>query len=384
MLTLISLSSARRFSGILFLILWHGFAPAFALPTPAPTMVESSQLLLFGAEQSVSGFSFDDVSPCDRSRDPTWVPSPSWQPKAVLDFQDVFRKATADGRLAMLIVYAEGCPGWTRTVAPLLESKEVLAITRAEFHTYIVNADDDEQVFLIEGREFSAPQLADMLEIEQFPTFVLFEGNGRLIQLLEYPVSPRELRASLEHAVESESSSAPIERTRTYDAPDADVHTTLKEDFPILPQQVLHLKDKFDQRPLAVFFEKPVCDECDHFWKHILSDPKTRSLLSRFRIARFGLSYSAVHIGTPERRLTVAEWRRELGVSRMPTVVIFDSSARRIRYTGDDTDLFRFQSLLEYVISGAYESEPSFPHFLWHRARHLRSHGNDVDSHVYR
>jgi thioredoxin-related protein len=381
--TSVSSSSIHRLSGILFLFLWSIFTPSFAVPAPIPTMDVPSQSSFFDAERSASISPFEDADPCDRSRDTTWVPSPSWQPKAVLDFQEVFRKAAAERRLTMLIVYSEGCSGWTRTVAPLLKSKEVLTIARDEFDTYIVNADDAEQVFLIEGREFSAPQLADMLEIEQFPTFVLFEANGKLIQLLSYPDSPRELQATLENAVEFGSRSTQMDQTRAYAAPDADLDTRPEVNYQLSPNQVLHLEDKRDPRPLAVFFERSKCHECDHFWEHILSDSRTRSLLSRFRVARFEQSYSVVLAGSPGRQLTVAAWSRELGITRTPAVVIFDSSGRRIRYTGDNTDLFRFQSLLDYVISGAYESDPSFPHFLCHRGHRLRSHDNAVNSQIY-
>ena len=283
----------------------------------------------------------------------------------------------------MLIVHTEGCPGWTRTVAPLLASKEVLTITRDEFQTYVVNADDDEQIFLIEGRAFSAPQLADMLGIERYPTFVLFEGAGKLLELIEHPDSTGELQAILEYAVDSESGRIPIEQTGAYDASDSDVNTLLGEDVRLSARKVLNLEDKLDERPLAVFFENPTCHECEHFRNHILSDSDTRSLLARFRIVRFSRPSTPLLIEPPERQLTVAEWIRQLGVTSTPAVVLFDSSGKRIRHTGYDTGLFEFQSLLDYVVSGAYQSDPSFPHFLRHRVEHLRSHGYDIDTLVY-
>ena len=66
-----------------------------------------------------------------------------------------------------------------------------------------------------------------------------------------------------------------------------------------------------------------------------------------------------------------------------PTVVLFDRSSKRIRQTSDHTDLFQFQSLLDYVISGAYRSNSSFTHYIRHRAQHLRGHGDGIDTRLY-
>jgi thioredoxin-related protein len=283
----------------------------------------------------------------------------------------------------MLIVHAEGCSGWTRTVTPLLASEKILTIARKEFHTYVVNADDDEQIFLIDKVAFSAPQLADMLEIERYPAFVLLDGNGKLIQLLEYPDSAQELQTALEHSVDSKYETARLEQSSALGATDEPVRANLEDSVQPSAIHVLNLEDELGERPLAVFFEKPACHRCEHFWQHILSDSQTRSLLERFRIARLDIPSTSVLIAPSARRLTVAEWSHELGVTSTPTVVFFDSAGKRIQHTSDRTDHFRFQSLLDYVISGAYQSDPSFPHYLQHRARHLHGHGYEADTHVY-
>ena len=106
-------------------------------------------------------------------------------------------------------------------------------------------------------------------------------------------------------------------------------------------------------------------------------------MLGRFRIARVELQADTVLVRSEKRHLPVAQWSRELGIASTPTVVLFDKTGRRVGHTSSHTDLFRFQSLLDYVISDTYKSDPHFTHFLRHRARHLRSHGYEIDSRIY-
>jgi len=379
-------SSVRHLLRVLLLFLAGSFSSGLAMPAPAPTSVELNLASPFDIErpaQNLSSDTLDTVNPCGRFDEISWVPALAGNREAVTDFQEVFLKATAERRLAMLVIYGEDCPGWIRMVTPLLRNKDILAIIKEKFHVYAVNADDEEQIFLIDGRAFSAPQLADMLGVEKYPTFVLFDGKGRLVQLLEHPESQQELRSTLRYAVGSEDSFVAREQNGIYNASEGNLRALLEKSIQPSSPLILNFDDRVDERPLAVFIEKPDCHHCDHFREHILADTQTRSLLERFRVTRVELPSATVLTGPPERRLTVAQWSRELGITNIPTVVFFDKFGKRIRHTSDHTDLFQFQSLLDYVASGAYQSDSNFTHYLRHRTQRLREHGYDVDTHLF-
>ncbi len=378
--------NARKLAGILFL-LWAGApVPVSGLSAPAPSSFESEQAALSSDEHFVRRSTpsvFNGMSPCNRLDESTWVPVPAWEPRDVLDLDEVFYEASVEGRLVILVVYAEGCRGWSRTVEPLVAAEGVSSIAMDAFYTYAVNADDDEQVVLIEGRTYSAPQVADMLAVETYPAFALFDGGGKLLQILQNPDSRHVLQSVLENTVVLNFGISESTQSESGNTSGGDVNVLLEHGAERNALHVLSLEDKVDGRPLAVFFEEPGCQHCDHFRYHILSDPRTRSLLERFRIARYELPSTSVVVTPANRQMTVAQWSREMGITRPPAVVIFDMSGRRIGQTGDHTDLFRFQSLLDYVVSDAYRWDPDFTHFLRHRARHLRSHGEDIDRHIH-
>ena len=379
-----SYSSALHLSGVLLLLSAGSFSSGFAMPAPAPTSIEVDLAFPFDTERPAKNLSpdvFGSVNPCGRFDEISWVPALADKREFVTDFQEVFLKATAERRFTMLVIYGEDCPGWTRMVVPLLTDKDILAITKEKFHVYAVNADDEEQIFLIDGRAFSAPQLADMLGVEEYPTFILFEGEGKIVQLLEHPESQQELRSTLEYAVKSEDALIAREQDSFYNASEGNLRAVLEQGIQPPSLTVLNFDDKVDERPFAVFFEKPDCHHCDHFREHILADTETRSLLERFRVARVELPSTSVLTTPPDRRLTGAQWGRELGVTNTPTVVFFDKFGKRIRHTSDHTDLFRFRSLLDYVVSGAYQSDSNFTHYLQHRTPH--EHEYDIDTRLF-
>lgn len=379
-------ANARMLAGILFIV-WAGApVPVFALSAPAPSPFESDQAALSSDEHFVRRSTpsvFDGMSPCNRLDESTWVPAPAWEPKEVLNFDQVFHQASVERQLVMLVVYAEGCRGWRRMVTPLLTEDAILSTAKYAFHTYGVNADDEQQVVLIEGRAYSAPQVADMLGVETYPAFALFDSGGKLLQILQNPDSRHELQSVLENTIVLSLGIFESAAAEPGKQSGGDVNALLEPGVERTALHILSLEDMVHGRPLAVFFEEPGCRHCDHFRYHILSDSKTRSLLERFRIARYELPSTSVFIKPANRQLTITQWRREMGITSAPAVVIFDISGRRIGQTDDLADLFQFQSLLEYVVSNAYQSDRDFEHFLWHRARHLRSHGEDIDRHIH-
>ncbi len=62
-----------------------------------------------------------------------------------------------------------------------------------------------------------------------------------------------------------------------------------------------------------------------------------------------------------------------------PSVVFFDASGKEVMRTDAFLKTFHFQSVLDYVLTEAYRTEPSFQRFISARADRLREQGIDVD-----
>ena len=77
--------------------------------------------------------------------------------------------------------------------------------------------------------------------------------------------------------------------------------------------------------------------------------------------------------------LTAREWARRLEVKYAPTIVLFDQEGREVIRSEAYFKAFHTQSILDYVGSGAYRTEPEFQRYLSDRADRIRSQGKDVD-----
>ena len=85
-------------------------------------------------------------------------------------------------------------------------------------------------------------------------------------------------------------------------------------------------------------------------------------------------------IQTPDgREMPIRDWARALGVKYAPSLVFFDSAGKEVFRTGAYLRTFHLHGALDYVISGAYRSQPNFQRFLQHRTDVLHARGFKVD-----
>jgi thioredoxin-related protein len=82
---------------------------------------------------------------------------------------------------------------------------------------------------------------------------------------------------------------------------------------------------------------------------------------------------------TPDGLQTTARlWANKLNITYVPSVVVFDAGKEVIRIEAFMKS-FHFQSVLDYVSSGAYKKQPSLQRFIRSRSDALRERGVVVD-----
>jgi thioredoxin-related protein len=111
---------------------------------------------------------------------------------------------------------------------------------------------------------------------------------------------------------------------------------------------------------------------------NILHDPETLKLIRNFSVIRLD-RWDRTPVITPDGRKTTArDWANELGIAYLPSVVVFDAGKEVIRVEAF-LKSFHFQSVLDYVASGAYKNQPNLQRFIRARADALRERGVAVD-----
>jgi thioredoxin-related protein len=104
----------------------------------------------------------------------------------------------------------------------------------------------------------------------------------------------------------------------------------------------------------------------------------TLDLLKRFHVIQLD-RWGNMPVVTPAgKKASARQWADELGIAYVPTAVLYDGGKEVIRIEAFMKG-FHVQSVLDYVVSGAYKKQPELQRFIRERADHLREQGVVVD-----
>jgi len=133
------------------------------------------------------------------------------------------------------------------------------------------------------------------------------------------------------------------------------------------------------RKPLLVMFEQGTCKNCDTLHDSILSKPESQELLAQFDIYQVDM-WGREPFETPQGVETSGrQWSQELNISYAPTMILYAADGKEVIRSEAFFKTFHTQSILEYVVSGQWETEPSFQRYLSARADALREQGKNVN-----
>ncbi|MGI9319932.1 MAG: thioredoxin, partial [Thiogranum sp.] len=76
---------------------------------------------------------------------------------------------------------------------------------------------------------------------------------------------------------------------------------------------------------------------------------------------------------------TAAEWSNQLNIQYAPSMVLFDESGQEVFRREAHLKAFHTRGSMDYVLSGAYKTQPSFQRYLQGRVAELEEQGIHVD-----
>jgi thioredoxin-related protein len=216
------------------------------------------------------------------------------------------------------------------------------------------------------------------------PTLLFFNEDRKVALRLDGYYPPDEFRQALRYVIERRDGQMSYPQFVHALAAEGSGGELNGEDFFQSPPFDLSPAGR-SSRPLAVYFEKPDCASCDALHHKILTDAPTRRLAEQFDSVQLDLRADTPLLTPEGARTTAREWALELDVKFAPTIVFFDNSTgREVMRTEAMFRTFHTQSVFDYVLSGAYQTQPNFQRYLSERADHLIEQGFDVDIWGYR
>lgn len=310
---------------------------------------------------------------------PGAVEYPSWFKNSFLDFRDDVKDATAHNKRLVLFFYQDGCPYCKKLVDINLAQKNIADTLRSRFDVITVNLWGDREVTDIDGAHMIEKQFAEKMKVMYTPTILFFDEQAKVVLRVNGYYEPHKFLAALNYVAgkhEKEGSFRDYFAKLNPPPPSGALHA---QPFFRPPPHTLTRVKKLGAKPLLVLFEQQQCPACDELHNDVLKRKETLEQIARFDVVQLDM-WSKTPVTTPDGRATSASaWAKELDVKYAPSLLFFDASGKEVIRTEGYLKSFHNQSVMDYVASSAYQSEPSFQRYIEWRAEKLREKGATIN-----
>ena len=301
---------------------------------------------------------------------------PEWFKHSFLDMPDDIAEASRSGKRLLLYFGQDGCPYCAALFNTNFSQPHIVNFTRRHFDAIDLNIWGDREVTDFSGHKLSEKELAVKLQVWFTPTILLLDEKGETVLRINGYYPPHQFLSALKYVGEKQEGKITFPEYYAKLNPPPSKGVLHSEPFFSKPPH--NLNKIASGKPLAVFFEQKDCAGCDRMHSKVLHDPETLKLIGHFNVIQLD-RWGNTPVITPDGRQTTARlWAGELKIAYVPNVVVFDAGKEVIRVEAFMKS-FHFQSVLDYVSSGAYKKQSNLQRFIRGRADALRERGVAVD-----
>lgn len=311
---------------------------------------------------------------------PGFHEQPSWFKQSFLDLQDDVNEATEHGKRLVLYFYQDGCPYCAKLLQDNFGQREIVGKTRRHFDVVAINMWGDREVTDFAGHTLTEKQLAAQFKVMYTPTLLFFDDNANLVLRLNGYYHPGKFALALDYAASPELQKSSFRDFLARQGDIAKASGTLHDEpYFIRPPYILDRQAVSAERPLLVLFEQKECRTCDEFHTAILARPAIKELMQQLDVVQLDM-WSATPLISPSGEKTNARaWADRLEVKYAPSLVYFDEQGNEVFRSEAYLRAFHTQAVLEYIVSGAYRTQPNLQRYIQERAEHMRESGEEVD-----
>ncbi|HEX19502.1 MAG TPA: hypothetical protein ENG78_01570 [Acidiferrobacteraceae bacterium] len=301
---------------------------------------------------------------------------PDWFKVTFLDVKDDINEARKNNKRLLMYFGQDGCPYCAALFNINFSQKHILDYTRKHFDSVAINMWGDREVTALSGKTFTEKTYAKYMQIWFTPTIIFYNENGKVALRINGYFPPHKFMAALKFVAEKHDKKMNFAQYMAKNTPKPSSGKIHKEPYFLKPPY--SFSSMKSGKPLMVLFEQKDCSPCDRLHSEILRHETTRPLVKKFRVAQFDM-WEKTPLVSPNGKTTNARaWARKLNISYAPSAVFFVNGKEVMRIEAFLKN-FHFQSVLDYVQSGAYRKEPSFQRYISKRADHIREKGRAVD-----
>ncbi|KPK40848.1 MAG: hypothetical protein AMJ69_00750 [Gammaproteobacteria bacterium SG8_47] len=309
---------------------------------------------------------------------PGYHEPPDWFKLSFLDLREDVGDAAGAGKRLMVYFYQDGCPYCKKLLEENFGNAAIAAKTQAHFDVIAINMWGDREVTPMDGSSMTEKAFAQAMRVMFTPTLLFLDEHGQVALRVNGYYAPDKFDIALDYVIEKREGQMKFaqyyaqRQAQTTPAP-------RRSDAFLKPPADLHklLADK--DAPLLIIADRAACEPCDELHNDILTRPGVKSQLGHFQTVVLDTESDASVVNPRGDKTSARQWAGELDIKYAPSLVFFDTSGQEVFRSEGYLKGFHVESVMDYVASGAYRSEPSFQRFIEARADKLRKQGVEVD-----
>ncbi|MGH1461291.1 MAG: thioredoxin family protein [Neptuniibacter sp.] len=299
------------------------------------------------------------------------IESPYWFKDSFLDIADDIQEAQDDGKKLIIYFHQAGCPYCYNLVQQSLLDPALSQYIQENFDLVALDLWGDREVTLPDGSEISEKELAIKWKVQFTPTLLFFSDSEMPVLRIDGYRSRVMLAKVLEYVVSGDT-----ETSLSQNLNQRDQSAVLYPSVAFQPVDAL--SELKPDKPVALLFEYPGCEDCTQLHKRVLSRTDTFKQLEKFHGYRFDVS-DPQKVTLPDgTELTGSEYAEKLGLTYYPSLVLMDASGEERLRVDAYVQAFHFNTALEYVSQKVYLRVPEFQRYINERADKLREEGQEV------
>lgn len=305
---------------------------------------------------------------------------PAWFKESFLDLTEDLVEANKSGKRIMVFFHQNGCPYCNALVEHNLAQKDIATLMQEKFEVIALNLWGDRELTYFNGEKYHEKDLAAALKVQFTPTLLFYDEKGGVVLRLNGYRPPDRFKVELNYvALKQEKTVTARDYIKANYTPGPSSKSLHKQDFFKTGTVDLSLKKGQVSKPFAIFFEQSECPNCDILHDKVLPDKELRHIITKFDVYQLDM-WSSTPVITPNgKTMTAKDWAKQLDVQFAPSIVIFNNKGEEIIRSEAEFKVFHTQGIFDYVLSNAYQTQPSFQRYLSNRADHIREEGKAVD-----
>lgn len=309
---------------------------------------------------------------------PGYHEKPNWFKNSFLDIGEDIEEAASRNRRLILYFYQDGCPYCAKLLQDNLGQRAIAEKTQRYFDLIAINMWGDREVTWIDGNTATEKTIAARMRVMFTPTMLFLNEKGSVALRVNGYYAPDKFDAALEYVGRRMERKMSFPEYYQQQQPAKASGKLHQADFIIQDNDLVRVMDRND-KPLLVLFEQKQCKACDELHTDVFKRKETIEQLKRFNVVRFDM-WSEQELATPHGQIASARhWARRLRIQYAPTMVMFAPDGKEVIRTEAYLKSFHIQSVMDYVASGGYKTQPSFQRFISERADRLEAQGVHID-----